>query len=770
MKRGWLLILAISAAPARGLAATTVELLGEIDQHVEQVELSLLGLERDFGERRGLLGAGEAEKRFEEAVLAFLLEDYPRSARNFFTLVESGALGNDLLQGDAEWYLGESMYYVGNYVLASESYDRIISDDEHPFFEDAVRRQLEVFGITQDSDNFYRVFNRFILTNKVEPSDPVRYTLGKSFYRQGDMLRSKSMFTDITRASDLYSKAQFFLGVVHVSEGNLAAATDVFLNAAEASQEGEGDLQEVNELANLSLARLYYEQGDLPTSTEYYQLIDSSSPYFADALYETVWTFVKMENFAEALRSVEIFLLAYQDEHRYAAQLKLLRGQLHMKLAQFESALNTFEQVVSEYTPIQHELENIYRDASLPSEWFERLTVMESSEEIATDTVPVYTVEMLLSDERYGRIVDARRALESQETDVDISEQLIRELDEALAASEVLGTYHRGRLQRVHLFNEFLRVEHDLLEVQEAWMLDNADADNLGRLGQFQTQREQLLERTKALKEATSPDANNTSSDPRLERLQAEMIRLQSELAEVTVLIQDQRFKDIASRLEDSEVDEADRARGERDLADLGTETEQIQARLTAAQEEKVALLAVASTEAMRQTEGQGEEREDLLASFKALRALHGRLLAQMSRLDIDGSLLGFQSTWQRIDLIGTRLVALEGSMEGSEQSELAVVRQRLGLERTTVNEVRRDLVAGSTTADSLGVGITREQFREIEQAFEDSVLKADMGIVDVFWTRKVHAGDDREELVQEQQELLRSLNTRFQDVGRGLE
>jgi hypothetical protein len=145
-------------------------------------------------------------------------------------------------------------------------------------------------------------------------------------------------------------------------------------------------------------------------------------------------------------------------------------------------------------------------------------------------------------------------------------------------------------------------------------------------------------------------------------------------------------------------------------------------------------------------------------------------MLAQMSRFDIDGSLLGFQSTWQRIDLIGTRLVALEGSMEGSEQSELAVVRQRLGLERTTVNGVRRDLVAGSTTADSLGVGITREQFREIEQAFEDSVLKADMGIVDVFWTRKVHAGDDRGELVQEQQELLRSLNTRFQDVGRGLE
>ena len=56
------------------------------------IEARIAGLEREYGHRRGLIGAHAAEIRFEDGVFAYLVEDYDRAATIFFTLVEAEAL------------------------------------------------------------------------------------------------------------------------------------------------------------------------------------------------------------------------------------------------------------------------------------------------------------------------------------------------------------------------------------------------------------------------------------------------------------------------------------------------------------------------------------------------------------------------------------------------------------------------------------------------------------------------------------------------------
>ena len=77
------------------------------------------------------------------------------------------------------------------------------------------------------------------------------------------------------------------------------------------------------DLSALAVARIHYELGEYNKATEYYNRIDGDSVYFADALYEVIWTFIEQEDYRAALEAVEIFLIAFP-EHHYAARLSLL--------------------------------------------------------------------------------------------------------------------------------------------------------------------------------------------------------------------------------------------------------------------------------------------------------------------------------------------------------------------------------------------------------------------------------------------------------------
>ena len=126
-----------AASPAKEPAGVSVR--------IGSVEASLRALDEDFSARKGLMGSGEARMRYTEAVYYYLVEDFGKAARSFFTLVESGALTEDALLADSEWFLGESLFELGSFTLAEEAYQNIIDQGfEHPLFADAVRRQLEV--------------------------------------------------------------------------------------------------------------------------------------------------------------------------------------------------------------------------------------------------------------------------------------------------------------------------------------------------------------------------------------------------------------------------------------------------------------------------------------------------------------------------------------------------------------------------------------------------------------------------------------------------
>ncbi|MFT5683798.1 MAG: tetratricopeptide (TPR) repeat protein, partial [Myxococcota bacterium] len=448
--------------------------LTRIDSKLVEIEGRASRLSLDFTQRRGLIGAAEARQRYEDAVYAFLIGEYESAAITFFALVESEALITEDLDLDSEWYLAECLFEMGNYSTAIDAYGHIIETGAgHPFFVDAVRRQLEVYGLTQDSNNFQDLYRRYILSGLVSPTDQIKYTVAKSFYRQGpgSYARAKGLFSELLPDSSYYSRARYFMGTILAAEGDLTAARAEFGKSAEV-EPASSTTREVQQLSWLALGRLSYELGDYFSATDYYQRLTSSSDHYADQLYELVWTYIKQENWIEAINSIEIFLIAFP-EHHYTMQLQITQGHLHMKDSSYEKALVSYESVVDLFTPVQETLSALESGRDSASDVFARMIEGEAFDD--SINLPPFALDMLIEGPNMSRAVTVSQELSRQRTDVDYTRELMEEVQAALSgAGESIGTFSRGRSGLDSISERTLAVRSEVITIELDYLLESA--------------------------------------------------------------------------------------------------------------------------------------------------------------------------------------------------------------------------------------------------------------------------------------------------------
>ncbi len=745
--------------------STSQDLL-DLNVRISDVEGSLAGLAENFNNRSGLLGAGEARLRYSDAVVHFLLEDYDKAARGFFTLVQSGALVDVDLVADCQWYLGDSLFEVGNYALAQEAFQIVIdSGFSHPMFADAVRRQLEVYGVTGQADRFYTLYNSYVVTNRVAPNDLIIYTLAKSFYRQGDLLRAKSLFSDIQEGSRLFLKARYFLGTVRVVEGDYLTAIDDYQRVVSAGgasgfdEDGEPfPMDEVSELAHLALARLYYESGQFLLSTQHYDLISRQSPYFSEALFEMVWSYIKQENYNEALRTVQLFLLAFP-EHRFTAELKLLQGNLHMILDNEESALTTFEGVVAEYSPIQIELNGLASDDESAMLWFDQLAAGDSEFELESG-LPLYAIEMLRSNNDFSRAQEVVTELNTQQTEITASEQMIFDIDEALGgAVRGLGSFQRAHDQLEQVEAEGIRIQLELLETQESELLNVVDGEAVRGIIDLGVQRERVAEAMRLVSERS----NQTADQLQVFEDQVRAVQARA-----------YRSKQVAIDVRDEALDYIDML----DAGESSLWSERVP-RVRAALEEVVTSveLEIAS---LGELEGEVALRTIMAPIERSSGTFDVSRAHEVIRLEING-LVSLYARYAMVEnlssapgfvLAHSRLASLADGVDGVavamsriEQSEIATVRRSLEEERTRVGGSRVQANSMTGGAESLSLDVTRSGFQELEAVFGDQIMRADMGLVDVFWERSESIEEEINSLLADQKEQRRILEARFERV-----
>ena len=90
-----------------------------------QTEIDSVAL--NYEQRRGIIGSADAENRFNEAVVQYLMGNYKYAAESFYVLLETESLDGYDYEREAEWYLAD-LLQGEQYALLEESAYQIIGN------------------------------------------------------------------------------------------------------------------------------------------------------------------------------------------------------------------------------------------------------------------------------------------------------------------------------------------------------------------------------------------------------------------------------------------------------------------------------------------------------------------------------------------------------------------------------------------------------------------------------------------------------------------
>ena len=758
------LLVLLLGSPAHA-ARSLDEQLDSLSGQLETVEARMDRLALDFTQRRGLIGAADARQRYEDAVYAYLIGEYESAAMAFFVLVESEALVTEALDLDSEWYLAECLFEMGNYATALDAYSHIIEGGTaHPFFTDAVRRELEVYGLIQDNDNFQDLYRKYILSGMVSPTGLIKYTVAKSFYRQGpsSYARAKGLFSELNPDNLYYSRARYFMGTILAAEGDLQAAMIEFEGAASV-EPSSAATREVQELSWLALGRLSYELGDYLKATEYYQMLSSASDYYADQLYELVWTYIKQDNWAEALQAIEIFLIAFPD-HRYTMQLQLIEGHLHMKELSFEKALVSYETVVDAYSPIQSRLSALEQQRDSAAQLFSRMSEGEAFD--SGVALPAFALEMLVNAPEVSRAVEMHQELTRQRADVTQTQELLTEVEAALANSgESIGTFSRGRADILQVQDRALLLRAELVGIELSYLLESAPERYRPELRTLQDRYLLLDGAIESVQGSQTVEINayQTHLD-QVQEVQSMAFQVQQVAVELLA-----EAEAVRRQLEHRVLSSDDQSYVQELLGEVDSELAEASRRLERLQSDAVRRQG---RQKVPQENGDAAstQRSLLARDYESLHRQLGTYWQRTAATDRDALFSSVTQIWTRMQAVEQLSARTRSRLDDVEGSELAQLRQRLLEERVAIRQIDRSLDVTTTDASALAAQVTQEEFGRLGETFADTIMRADVGIVDVYWLRKTQISDEAVRLRKERSERLEELDKRFNVIHQKLE
>ncbi len=773
----------------------TVEQLDLLERRVQLLQGAIEGrpMSRSPSEVKDLLF---------EANFAFLTEDYAQASLLYFSLLENGDLDSHPSKADAEYYLAESLFLGRNYYPAQAAYQEIVSVGAiHPHYDDSVMKLIEIFGFTGDVDQFNYYYNNFLQTTRAGTGASalrVRYALGKTLYRQGKLADAKQMFADFPKGSTYTAQARYHYGEILVKEGfeayqlgDAEGASTIYRSAIPVFEDvvqlpvSTDEQTLVLHLAWLALGTLHYELDNLQLAIEAYQNVPQDSEFFADALVQICWAYIRLgviaaedplvkpaeakqnarENFQRAYRTIDLFLLAFPEDTR-EAELKLLMAHLQVKLEEYQEALDDYETVVEDFDAIRARLNHIVESDVDPMVYFNQL-VDETFIVEAEYQVPELAARMARQDPRLNEAVEIASDLKRETREIDASQETVARLEEALRterSGEMMTTY-RARRQEIDGFDaRILSMESDLVFIEANYLIDALGGERaagvreivteraalgsqVNEVSSLYTDRTEYREDLESAARAIDTEAYKLEAnvDDTLARLAGVELYLKNELA--TGFMTDAEVQGHKLVLDGIRRELTEASEG---LADVHRRMDP--RRVTAH------LVTVGGA-------GEQSQRQSARAGIASLVERLVDYRSGVSRGTANEFFATVDDARSRLRRQRTVCSALLVDLERRESEEIAEISRLLDEERRALLGYEGDATAFARDSRDVSGEIAETSFRQVQELFADTVMQADMGAIDVYWKQKEDISEETATIRAELKDTLNQLKHMYEGL-----
>ncbi len=743
--------LAALAAPRGARAQDLNRVADDVTRLESQAQRMGEQLQSATAARRG----PDVQERFADAELLYRLRDYSRASVLFTDIVENHQNTPAFPQG--LFLLGESLYQAGDRYGARSRFREVLRHSSEPIFRSFLQRSLgRLIEIALRLNDYTGVDDYFRQLGQIPPSEveaQVTYIRGKYLFLRTnpDYEAARQAFDSIPARSPVYPQARYFLGAILTAQQRYPEAIEAFQRVLQLQAE-TNDHQQVIDLASLAVGRLQVERENFDAAIEAYQQVGRASAYFDRALFEQAWAYIKLGDAVRAERALEILSISAPDSP-LVPEGRILWGNLLLRTGRFERASEVFRQVREQFGRIYQRLQQM-NSASDPRRYFQELVRSNMQVFDASSFIP----QEALAYVRHEGTLDNSLAVVSDlnvcRTYVREAQDLIDRLNAAINAPS-----------RSHVFQELGRSRQRVWQIgNRAAQLRNEIAQALDARGQgTAAEFEGLVGQRRALAASIARLPTDDDGMRRRDR------QVENEFS--TLSQQVQRNQQRVDSLESMVV------AIERYLADPSHQTgtvdrTQLQAELVTQRaairqyRERVTALRRMIAQGRSQI-GPGDPRYahdfELRNQVRDIVDREAGLVRTAGRMpgDADGLL-------QRLASLDRSIEQFDQRVNGQVDTRIEAIRRQVQDEERRVAGYRERLASLETEAEDVVGNLILRQFRDVQVQFYQTVMRADLGLVDVAWEQREEHNNRARMLAEEQNREVSALNDEFGEVTEG--
>ena len=673
-----------------------------------------------------------ADRRVLDAQVQLSVKNYDEAATIALDVVEK--YPNTRAYDDALYLLGESLFQGRDYYSARHYLQEAVAKNTGSRAEQqALQRLVEVALRTGDYENVDVYLKRLenVPAAAMEPSVP--YVRAKYLYFRGRLDDAQAVFSSIPTTNPYYFQARYFLATLMVKRGDLAGASTAYDDLLK-QQPPDDTGKDIQDLARLAIARIFYERSQFDKAIEVYLGVPRQSRYWAEALREQAWTYIKAKDWQRAYRSVNLLLL-YDPDTADAPDLRLLEGNLELRMSNFYLASDEFSKVRDEFEPIHRQLQQVIVKSQTDPAYFDSLVGKSLDKFDIGMFVPPTAAKWVKAEPDVARMMSLASDVGEMQRELVDSQKLVERIEHVMQGSGRVGIFPdlaAARTRSVEAMNEIVGTRERFVQKIRAIIDSVLTPEERRQLDQLAILRDGYS------RQASDHPTTDEGSKQHEHSMKSQFGDLDKQVSEMNVEIQaleaqlvalEQYYRVSRSeqkiRPEDIEGPVRDMRAAIDELRGLH---DKLREQIADATHDASAAGSTGQAEREATQKLSGVLAQELTIERKAAGRLSGPDLGQVDRVN---------DVLSRCDAVQTQLDGFDKRVDGQATVRLATVSRYLTAEKEELASASDKLGAVLDESKSLGGGLAQAMFTKVADKFYDLVVRSDVGIIDVSWGLK---------------------------------
>lgn len=434
----------------------------------------------------------ESKAELEEALKAYKKNDFLRASLILYRITSRNEVSATPVEQKAEYTLGKTLYRLNLYQASLNFFDRVVqAGPDHRYFK-ATCKWLYYLSrkISGDPGLLEKIAKYTPQDCPTEFRSELAFLVGQYHYKKGAVKKGLGFLQQVGAKSRYFPKATFLQGISYVRLEKPKPAVEAFKILRRASSLGGDDITEdlryFNQLAILSMARVFYSTGQFSLSTKYYDQIGLDSTLWLDALFEASWTYFRKNNHEKALGHLHTLNSPFfRDE--YLPEAPILKAVIFYANCNYERSRETLNDFRLVYEPLRDEIKGYVENFSDPTELYDFLSKLQKTNASSSGRVnqilnAAFQDKTLKRLNAYVRELDREmdliRRSKSTWSRSQLAQVIVQETEvvKSLAVDEA-GRLAKQRLERVvkelnDLIQQALKIEFEISNAEKG-ILEN---------------------------------------------------------------------------------------------------------------------------------------------------------------------------------------------------------------------------------------------------------------------------------------------------------